>query len=198
MNEFTWADRGYSWLSKHATGWQFGESGVLKALADHLGLLGYCVEIGAGNGDSLPVTCDPLIKAGRRAVLFEKDEPSRENLRIMYAGYPVEVCGEYWKDKPSTSIKFGEIAVLVIDIDGDDWRVLLQAANRLEGPAVIMCEHANRTGNQSVFLLQDGKEQATAEHLIGIASRSYDCIGYNFINSIFVRRDLADHVRKQA
>ena len=39
-----------AWLRDHLDGWQFGEQGLILAIADVLKIQGHCVEIGAGDG----------------------------------------------------------------------------------------------------------------------------------------------------
>ena len=186
----TWdfSDKRFEWLAEHATGWQFGESGMIAALVERIGLKpGKCMEVGAGDGISLPVTLAPLIQAGWTATLYERCEASQQRLRLEYP--TARIFGEY-----EFCLFAGGPDVIVIDIDGDDWRVLEEVVKLTIAPkaSIILCEHADTSGPQSSFLPPLKGQQATHQHLIGIAARQYQCICINIVNSLFVRRDLVD------
>lgn len=187
----------FAWLEDKAEGWQFGEQGLIDAI---LGRIGdgtkQCIEIGAGDGDRLPVTVDNLIKRGWRATLFEKEQSNRVKLIEKYS--PFMVRGEW---RPLENYRF-QSWVAVIDIDSYDWLVLVEVAR--EKPALIVCEHADKARpiNSECWIPsielagktseERGLMQATESALEMLVAKSYYKVCSTRVNSFFVRSDLLD------
>jgi len=184
----------FRWLCKHASGWQFGEQGILVALADRIDPHGQCVEIGAGDGESLPLTIDPFYQRGNECVLFEADPVSLGQLFVKYPR--ARLRGEFNGDVP------GEIdspVVVVIDIDGYDIDAMRECLLQCS-PAVLMVEHFDKNHPEDCEDVADipgwalGLElkgnftlQANSATLKSLASEfSYYRIGTTRVNSIFV------------
>jgi hypothetical protein len=197
-----------AWLCEHLGGWQFGEQDLLLAVVETLEINGTCVEIGAGDGETLPLTIDRLYHHGLGCMLFESDESRREKLSLRYPD--ALVCGKYtggdfeWRREARQ--KFADIStwpdMAVIDVDGVD-SVLMKGVMYMQKPAVVVCEHMDRnypigTSSSSPFpvwslgheLLNGFRIQDTAETLQWMAANlEYERFGYNRCNSFFVRRD---------
>jgi hypothetical protein len=138
MNESTWqmraVDPQFAWLNQHASGWQFGEAGVLDAIAKRLDIQ-HAVEIGAGDGCELPLTVDPLYQRGIACTLFEADDDRRRRLAFKYPN--ATICGRFEDD----SVNDLDVPSLVIvDVDGMDWLIAVGIA-AVSSPAVLMVEH---------------------------------------------------------
>jgi len=191
----------FRWLNDHLGGWQFGEQDLIPAILDALGAHGLCVEFGAGDGDSLPLTIDRMYaRSPRHCILVEINEASREMLKAQYHRASISD-----RLKWSELVAEGQdIAVAVIDIDGMDSVVMRDMLDSKCRPALIVCEHMDRhysiatTAPNPIpeWLLgmkfESGHTiQDTAETLHWMAGKyGYDRIGLNRCNSFFVRRDL--------
>lgn len=191
----------FAWLQKHLGGWQFGEQDLIPVILDTIGASGMFVEVGAGNGDSLPVTIDRMYaRAPLACVLVEIDAESRDSLRELY-DHATIVEKISWTEIARSD---RQLAVVVIDVDGRDsviMRGMLDAGCR---PCLIVCEHMDRHYSIGTTMphtipewllgakLQTGHCIAdTAETLHAIANKyAYERIGLNRCNSFFVRRDL--------
>ena len=189
----------FAWLIEHLDGWQFGEQGLVVAIADHLNLRGRAIEYGAGDGDTLPLTIERYVESRRGgSTLVEIDETSREKLFKRYPSAEVR-RGIDWGHVPKESV-----AIAVIDIDSHDSAVMRDMLAAGVRPAVIVVEHMDREYPvasshaaplprwamglqlQGGFTLQD-----TAETLHYYAHRNgYERIGLNRCNSFFIRGDL--------
>ena len=186
------------WLEHRASGWQFGEAGVLQAMAEAAGHPGSCVEIGAGDGESLPLTIDWFYQQGREVVLFEADEASREKLRAKYP--QAEIGGRY----PARQYVIGDIEVCVIDVDGIDSQIMECIIKSDYQPCILMVEHmdahylAGSAGPERLPPWMLGREidggfnlQDSAEALLAIAhGYGYYRVGTTRVNSIFARADI--------
>lgn len=187
------------WLVDHCYGWQFGEQGILSELCRRL-----CVtdgfEIGAGDGDALPVTLDFL----PNLTLFEIDEDKQKTLAKKFD--TAKIYGGY--DGSQAEVVTDDSCV-VVDIDSDDLAVagtVLDAAK----PAVIMVEHYDRCGpwmqaageaiepwqevpswligmrlQQGGYAIQQPWQVVQAE----LASRGYVIVALSRVNGIYVRKD---------
>jgi hypothetical protein len=193
------------WLTDHADGWQFGETGFLKAICDRIGV-DQAVEIGAGDGtDALPLTLGFLYERGVPTVLFEKDEASRGKLKERYP--LADVQGEWsFYNKNSAFISAG--SCVVVDVDSFDYLIAesLVMFRYPIGPAVVCVEHydlcapdADGAGLPPRWLI--GKQlaeggfiiQAKKDDIAGMMSEhSYEMVGYSRVNSVYVRSDLVD------
>ena len=189
----------FAWLDDYLDGWQFGEQGMLVAIADVLGLRGRAIEYGAGDGDALPLTIERYIESRRgEALLIEIDQESRSKLAKRYPAAEIHASLD-WSRVPK-----GSVAIAVIDIDSHDSVVMRDMLSAGVRPAVLVVEHMDREfpvasshadplprwamGLQlkGGFTLQD-----TAETLHYFAHRGgYERIGLNRCNSFFIRGDL--------
>lgn len=181
------------WLTNHLGGWQFGEQDLLVAIVERLGIAGQVVEIGAGDGDSLPLTVDRLYHS-HNCVLFEADYESRNKIAIKYP--KANVQGFYSGQRNPLA------SLVVIDVDSNDSMIMQQVMTK-DVPIVVVCEHMDRhypitTTSPAPIpewmlgheLAQGFKIQDTSETLHAMASKlGYERIGFNRCNSFFVRRD---------
>ena len=189
----------FAWLVEHLDGWQFGEQGLLLAIAEHLDLKGRAIEYGAGDGETLPLTAERYVNSRRGgSLLIEIDEKSRSKLAKRYPAAEIHASLD-WSRVPKESV-----AIAVIDIDSHDSVVMREMLGAGVRPAVMMVEHLDREypvttshadplprwalglAMQGGFRLQD-----TAETLQYLAHRNgYERIGLNRCNSFFIRGDL--------
>lgn len=189
----------FRWMLDHLGGWQFGEQDLIPEILKVIGAEGLCIEYGAGDGESLPLTIDRMCaKEPGWCRLAEIDTTRRERLKKLYP-----------KAMISKSIEWGNflgdmVAVVVIDIDGPDSVVMREMLNAGCRPGLIVCEHMDRhysIGTTSPspipeWLLGTITEhghaiQDTAETLHWMATKyGYERIGLNRCNSFFVRGDL--------
>jgi hypothetical protein len=186
------------WLDEHRSGWQFGESGYLAALAERLGV-NQAVEIGAGDGgQDLPLTLLPLYKKGTPTILYEIDELRQQSLKQVYP--LATVFGKY--DFPQ--LNENRLSGVVVDVDSTDLAIACDFAERVF-PAFICVEHFDlgfgyeRHGRIPSWLwgkaIQHGGFilQATMNQIKEELSHShfnYEFIAFSRVNSIYVRRDL--------
>ena len=198
-------DGRFAWLDDHADGWQFGETGFLKAICDRIGV-DQAVEIGAGDGtDALPLTLGFLYDRGVPTLLFEKDEASRAKLKERYP--LADVRGEWSLDKPpANDISAG--ACVVVDVDSFDYLIAdsLVRFRYPNGPSVICVEHYDQCapGSQGLGLPPKwlmGKQLAEGGFIIQaklsdiaemMRQNRYKFVGYSRVNSVYVRSDLVD------
>jgi hypothetical protein len=196
-------DGRFAWLDDHADGWQFGETGFLKAICDRIGV-DQAVEIGAGDGtDELPLTLGFLYERGVPTVLFERDEASRAALEQRYP--LADVRGEWLLDSPQRpSISYR--ACVVIDVDSVDYLIAESIVwPRYPRAASVICvEHYDKCGPgvggcgvPPNWLL--GKQlaeggfiiQARSEDIEDMMSESgFKLVGISRVNSVYVRNDL--------
>jgi hypothetical protein len=198
-------DGRFAWLDDHADGWQFGETGFLKAICDRIGV-DQAVEIGAGDGtDALPLTLGFLYERGVPTVLFEKDEASRDKLKERYP--TAMVLGEWCVHSPQRGMIWKN-ACVVIDVDSVDYEIAESLSFNFMGslPAVICVEHYDRcapgamcTGVPPGWLL--GMQLAEGGFIIQATQgdienmmrhRGFTFVGYSRVNSVYVRSDLVD------
>ena len=190
-----------AWLVDYLDGWQFGEQGLIPAILDALGIEGDCVEYGAGDGESLPLTIDSMYQRGQICWLVEIDETRRTQLKKTY---PLAIVEKALNWKACDDATEDGLSVVVIDIDGSDsvvMREMLQSGIR---PALLVVEHFDRHYPIATSFpdpipqwmlgikLESGHAiQDTAETLHAIAGKfGYERIGLNRCNSFFVRREL--------
>jgi hypothetical protein len=187
-------DERFAWLSNHASGWQFGEQGILFMLASCISPVGQCVEIGAGDGEELPLTIDPFYQDGADCVLFEADPVKLGKLLMKYP----RAClrGEFdWKMDGVGE----EPLLVVIDIDGYDIEVMGECLTQCS-PAILMVEHFDKSHPadcdeveimpswvlglrlEGGFTLQ--ANAATLRH--AARNKGYIRIGTTRVNSVFV------------
>jgi hypothetical protein len=205
MNQGFVADRPeFEWLCKEAGGWQFGEQRILLAITAAIGVMdGQCVEIGAGNGDTLPLTIDPFYKSGNECLLFEVDP---ESLGMLMVRYPQATHrGEFVPDNAKEFAPFP--LLVVIDVDSIDSIILEEVLSRCT-PHIVMVEHFDRCHPENADIVQkvpswllgeqlsDGFTiQDNAATLEAIAAEhSYTRLGTTRVNSILVHDSLVEKV----
>jgi hypothetical protein len=187
----------FAWLIDHAGGWQFGEQGILIALADKIAPSGQCVEIGAGDGDLLPLTIHPFYERGNECVLFEADAESLGSLVLKYP--KATHRGRFVNGFESVICNCP--AVCVIDVDGIDSQIM-QNILANHDPHVLMVEHFDKChpadcdteGDIPYWLLgqhlpDNFRIQDNAATINSIAAENeYIRVGTTRVNSIFVHK----------
>lgn len=206
MTEGFVADRPeFDWLTETSCGWQFGEQGILVALANLINKPGQCVEIGAGDGEGLPLTIEPFYDYGLDCVLYEKDS---ESLKKLHEKFPKANLRAAFALNTSCHLS-GNVMLCVIDVDGIDSVIMEQVLSHDE-PRILMVEHFDQchAGNTShirrvpPWLLGreiDGgfKIQDNAATINSIAiENNYTRLGTTRVNSIFVHDSLVEKVAK--
>jgi len=147
------------WLVDHCYGWQFGEQGVLIELCRRLGIdRGY--EVGAGDGDELPVTLDFM----RHLTLYEIEQDKRGKLRVKY---PLATIHGAYEPQHATLIKAE--SCVIVDIDSDDLAIAEEIAETA-APYVMMVEHYDR---QAPWMATPGvmlePDQRVPDWLVGMS-----------------------------
>jgi hypothetical protein len=198
-------DGRFAWLDDHADGWQFGETGFLKAICDRIGV-DQAVEIGAGDGtDKLPLTLGFLYERGVPTVLFERDEASRAALGQRYP--LADVRGE-WPTWPPEGLISAKTCV-VIDVDSFDCAIAESIASGCPSrrPAIVCVEHYDKCGPgaengygippnwligkqlaEGGFIIQAGAEDIQDM----MTGHGFTLVGLSRVNSVYVRSDLVD------
>lgn len=135
-----WRMRGVSenwrWLDQYASGWQFGEQGIIDELAKRLDVQ-VAVEIGAGDGKSLPLTIEPIYRRGVQCIGYEADDVSRIGLSRAYP--ELEVRGRF--DVNTIPQGSHEWDLVVVDVDGMDLWLAESVLRGCREPDVLMVEH---------------------------------------------------------
>lgn len=211
-----------AWVALHAKGWQEGEAGVIEAIAAHLEPhlpeeTRWCVEFGAGDGDSLPLTVAGIIDCdGWRALLIE---PNRTYYRRLCGKVPpsavvvqnsVALAGENTIDGLMRT--YGcppNPAVMVVDIDSIEYHIVAEMKSR---PVVLCVETMDRNSprqTDAVYIpgvaecgtiVEDGFDTqlqangAAFDVLMG--GRGYALVYRTRFNSIYVRGDMVPRLRK--
>jgi hypothetical protein len=206
MTEGFVADRPeFEWLAEQAGGWQFGEQGILVALANLINQPGQCVEVGAGDGEGLPLTIEPFYNYGLDCVLFERDEDS---IRQLAAKFPrAKIRGEYAFE--TSSNLDAHVMLCVIDVDSIDSLIMEHVLSNHQ-TSILMVEHFDKchpantddVGRVPVWLLgieidEGFKIQDNAETIYSIdCDFNYTRLGTTRVNSIFVHDSLVEKVTK--
>jgi len=204
MNEGFVADRpAFEWLTEKSGGGQFGEQGILVALANLINKPGQCVEVGAGDGEGLPLTIEPFYNYGLDCVLFERDEDS---IRQLAAKFPrAKIRGEYAFE---TSFNLdAHVMLCVIDVDSIDSLIMEHVLSNHQ-TSILMVEHFDKcySGNTNhiarvpAWLLGreiDGgftiQDNAATINSIAIGN-GYTRLGTTRVNSIFVHDSFVEKV----
>jgi hypothetical protein len=196
LEGFTAETDGLKWLEGCAGGWQFGEQAILATIAVRLQADGQCVEIGAGDGEGLPLTIEPWYNRGDRCLLYERDSEARTKLQSKFPNATIR--GEFseswiWDAED-------EIAVCVIDVDGIDSTIMIDVLAHCR-PTILMVEHFDMHHERNCesvaavpawlmglplergFRIQDNA--ATINRYA--AQYQYARVGRTRVNSIFVR-----------
>lgn len=183
------------WLTEHLDGWQFGEQGLIDAVAESLELTeGLNIEYGAGDGDELPLTLETVRqKRPDKVLMIEIDDDRRFKLHHKFPESNA-IKRLDWNNK-----YLEQIDIVVIDIDGLDSVVMRQMFEAGVRPTLLIVEHMDRhypvgTSKPEAIppwmlgmkLASGHSIQDTAETLHAIANRyGYERIGFNRCNSFF-------------
>lgn len=214
------------WLVNHKRGWQVGEQGILEAIVreiendipeEHK----WAVEFGAGDGTTLPITCEQIIrKPGWRGLLIEGSENNclRLNkhiphLTIAVHGMVTLEAGKTIDDYMERSVCPPTPALMVVDVDSIDYYIVTQMKAR---PYVLCVEHLDLEStryNDEPFLpkLEDAGKVYTLPGRMGLwhltaNSKAFDIsvpeLGYTLaartrFNSIYVRNDVIGKVARK-
>lgn len=196
-------DGRFAWLDDHADGWQFGETGFLKAICDRIGV-DQAVEIGAGDGDSLPLTLGFLYDRGVPTLLFESDVNRQDDL---IGKYPLaEIRGEWLLHNPPVGLVSSR-ACVVIDVDSFDYAIAESIVINQTKPAIVCVEHYDKCGpsaKDSYGVPPDwllGKQLFEGGFVIQASSQDiedmmiyhgFSLVGISRVNSVYVRSDLIE------
>lgn len=176
----------HHWIEYRAEGWQYGEAGILSAVAALLpeAVPKWCFECGCGDGTSLPVTCAVLINAGWSSVLADADDGAVDRLRarkVPGATVLRAILGPHdGRDidalLATTPIpeRFG---VMVLDVDSCDLE--LWERMRRYSPAVVCIEYRH-----------DSRDRLDACLMLG-RHKGYVPLAVTWCNVIFARLDIA-------
>lgn len=212
------------WVALHRSGWQDGEQGVIEAIIAHLDPhipddVRWCVEFGAGDGTSLPLTCANVASAPNwRALLIDADPNCIRRLKRIVTDRAVVVHASV-----SPKADFGGIdammaaakcppnpAVMVVDVDSIDYHIVATMASR----PVVLCVETLDTASPKQSdepwippveecgkLIEDGFDTqvqangAAFDVLLG--ERGYSLVYRTRYNSIYVRGDMVPKLRKR-
>jgi hypothetical protein len=177
----------------------------LVALANVINQPGQCVEIGAGDGEQLPLTIEPFYNYGLECVLFESNTESNVKLGVKFP--LAKRFGLYIPARRSAL--HTEPMICVIDVDSID-SVILDNVLESHRPRILMVEHFDRGHERNADTNQRVPEwllgvkfdggftiQDNAETLNAIArSYNYTRLGTTRVNSIFVHDSLVEKVTK--
>lgn len=182
---------GFDWLKIKADGWQYGEQGMLHALGERVAKNGdRCVEVGAGDAVTLPLTSARLIALNLPAILIEHDAEKCKSLRKFAPARcrVIENKAEPWNI--AELVGRGDIALLVLDTDGGEMDLL----NAIEAtPKIICVEHRDISGDPDSSV----RTQATlGEYAQWAENNDYTVAVTTRVNTIMVRNDLVSLVRE--
>jgi len=181
---------------------QFGEDGIIAKIFSILGTTSrICVEFGAWDGFHLSNAANLWAKQGWKGVLIEADPERFQQLLTNTREHgclciqaKVGISGEDTLDRILQREGFkGEIDLLSIDIDSDDYYVFQSLAS--PGPRVIVCEY-NPTIPPDLELIpeQGGYFGCSALSLVKVAeTKGYKLVAVTDSNCFFVRE--ADFVK---
>lgn len=211
------------WVRRHASGWQFGEQGVIEAIIDHLGERipkddRWAVEFGAGDGGVAPVTVASMLKReGWKLLLIESDQKRADLLRHRVPGDStiinamVSIEGENAIDNIMARAKCpADPAIMVIDVDSIDYYIAKSMKSR---PYVLCVETMDIynpvntsvpyvppidiCGNPTKDASFGGCEQANAAAVDTLMLEyGYKLVFRSRCNSIYVRGDVAEMMKK--
>jgi SAM-dependent methyltransferase len=201
-------EQGFRWLISREAGYQFGEQGVLAAIAEALhDLPKTCVEFGAGNANDLPVLVGPFINAGWSVRLIESDSDNWSSLKEKYPTSDIVLARVAADTIGVVDDAFSEPAtIVVVDVDGDD---LTLAKAMRKRPAVLVVEHWDEAdpGNPRSAALPKNAGETSIEGYCTQANSAavaqelgkigYTPVWVGRINGVYVRNDVAGRVRRK-
>lgn len=209
------------WLAQHAVGWQFGEQGVIEAIImvlepdipeEHR----WAVEFGAGDGATLPLTLDPIIRRmGWRSLLIEADEHQCDVLRLRVPESSTIVNGWVTLDESTCIDAHMECAgcpqtpaVMVVDVNSIDYYIV---AKMKATPYILCVEHMDTENPQypqgpfvprledAGQILPGGYQLQGNTHALDetIVKSGYTLVYRTRVNSIYVRNDAVGRVARK-
>lgn len=211
------------WVRRHASGWQFGEHGIIEAIINHLGNRipegdRWAVEFGAGDGGHVPVTVGPLAeRPDWKQLLIEGDVQRAGALKLRSAKNAVVVnafvATEGDNSIDSIMARSGcspDPAVMVVDVDSIDYHIVKTMKSR---PYILCVETMDiynpvntvepyiptikECGEPSADLSFGGTKQANAVAVDTLMLEyGYKLVFRTRCNSMYVRGDIAPMVRK--
>ena len=199
QSPMTATEQRFAWLNDRADGWQFGETGILEALSERFNP-NLAIEIGAGDGQTLPLTLGFLLEKGVKTLLFEADELRQNALKMTKK---TAIINGFFDIRLLEGFDLSQ-SFVVVDVDGQDWPIAEQVL-RMGRPQVMMIEHYDQFGPRighaepeglpprwCLGLLVDGFSiQAPAFEIERrIRWYGYALIAKSRVNSLFVRNDL--------
>ena len=179
-----------------------GEDGILAHLFERLGTTaGYCVEVGAHDGQRYSNTWSLLNQRGWRGLLVEKDPEAFARLAARYAGKAgvttvqaeAASAGDAALDRLLAQAGAPrDLDLLSIDVEGNDyhlWRGL--AAHR---PCVVVVAFNPTVSNDVAFAQEDDPtvhHGASLRALVELGrAKGYELAAATSWNAVFVARDL--------
>lgn len=170
MDRFVSFADGFEWLRQHSRGWQFGEQGFIDALIARYeevskGIMfpRVAVEIGAGDGESLPLTFDSLIASGWHVIGYEANGENQRKLHAKYHNNLV-VRGQF---KDGFQLRLDQPQVVSIDVDGSDYPIM-QAVLQNCSPQILMVEHYDLAGPSVSLSANEDAEQCPPRWMLGM------------------------------
>ena len=179
-----------------------GEDGVLAQIFGRLGVeAGYCVEVGAFDGQTFSNTRSLIATNGWRGLLIESNAEAHASLATLYQGggavktVSAEVTTS-GKTSLETILKGASVPrdfdFLCIDVEGNDyhlWRSL-----RRYVPKVVMVDFNPTVPNDVLFAQEDStmiNHGASLRAFIELGkSKGYELAAVTSWNAIFVRSDI--------
>lgn len=201
------ADFRLEWLRQHRKGWQYGEQGLIQAMVDHMRTHGApefpfrcAVEIGGGDGKSLPLTLGPLSYGGMQVIVYEENQRHRQSLLEVY-GEAIEIRGHFGD---ADELDVDQPHIVLIDVDSIDC-VIMDDVLQVCRPTILVVEHYDKAAPHITGMPQATHHvprwllgmplvnnfiiQAPSEHLDTIADQyGYRPVWRTRLNSCYVPR----------
>ena len=197
-----------AWLKKAEGGWQFGEAGVIYAIANVIGCNKNAVEFGGG-GILEHLTIQRLVSNGWNAMLIEADDAHHQSLvesvkhleSVKVLKQVVRPSGDDSLASIIASNSFENPDVVVIDVDSDDY-YFMASCDSIR-PKIICVEHHDTVdptiiketpyvpSNEIIGTMVNGfNAQANVCAIEELAnSMGYKRVWHSRVNSIFVLGD---------
>jgi len=201
------------WLRLRQFGWQFGEAGVIQAVASKLECNNFAVEFGAGASYRM-ITVNRLIASGWKALLIEGDTDKYGNLvaetkhlpNVTVLNQMVEQEGDNALSSTLSRIGYEHPDVLVIDIDGIDYHIWKSCGIRAKIVCVEHHDTFDTKTDHTVSVIPDSDTIGVQRedrfynqaNIVAIeelgASLGYTRVWSSRVNSVFVLDELYDTV----
>lgn len=211
------------WVRRHASGWQFGERGVIEAVINHLDQhipesSRWAVEFGAGAGGLDTITIGSLIeRKDWKSLLIDAEKRYIEPLRDRAPGGAVivharvEFDGENSIDKiMARSGCTADPAVMVVDVDSTDYHIVKNMKARpyvlcietmdIHCPKNTIVPYVPPVEECGTYSCDNGfgaakQANAAAVDLL-MVEYGYKILVRTRVNSIYVRGDIAPLLHK--